>query len=87
MKKLVTISSLLLITACATPEQLAESKRLQQKADYDTCMSYGIRPKTELLANCLMQIDLTRQRNYYLNDDYYYPAPHIYGGVGFYHYH
>lgn len=85
MKKILIISSLLLITACATPEQITENKRLQQEADYNTCAAYGIRPKTDMFANCLMQLDLTRQRNYYHNDDYY-PAPHIYGGMGFYRY-
>ncbi len=87
MKKLLIISSFLLIAACATPEQLAENKRLQQQADFDTCASYGIRPKTDMFANCLMQLDLIRQKNYHRDDDYYRPAPHIYGGMGFYRYH
>lgn len=89
MKKLVIISSLLLITACATPEQLAENKRMQQQADRDTCASYGIRPRTDQFADCLMQLDLNRQRAYYYtNYDYYYrPEPHIYGGLGYYHFH
>jgi hypothetical protein len=86
MKKLLIISSLMLITACATPEQLAENKRLQQEDDYNTCASYGLSPKTDMFANCLMQLDLTRKRAYYRNDDYYYPPAHIHGGVGYYHY-
>ncbi len=85
MKKLFAITCILL-TACATPEQLAENKRIQQEADYNTCASYGIRPKTDMFANCLMQIDLTRQRNYY-RDYGYYPPPYVYGGVGYYRYH
>lgn len=85
MKKLLIVSSLMLITACATPQQIAENRRLQQQADYDTCAGYGLRPKTDMFANCLMELDLTRQRNYYRNDDYY-PPRHLYGGMSYLHY-
>ncbi len=78
MKKLLVICSLLVISACATPEQIAENKRLQQEADYNTCASYGIRPHTDMFAYCLMQVDLTRKQASYRTDTYYYPPAYIY---------
>lgn len=37
-----------------TPEQ-------QREADQQTCLSYGFKPKSEAMANCLLQINLDRR--------------------------
>jgi hypothetical protein len=88
MKK--TLLLLILLTACATPEQIAEQKRLQDEQDYNTCVDYGFRPHSDGFRNCLLQLDLARQqrREMYYHDSYYYGGyygPYRHGaGMGYY---
>ena len=71
-KTLFPLLGLLALSACATPEQLAEQQHLQRAYDEQTCANYGLRPGKEAFANCLMQLDLMRQQHYYYNDSHYY---------------
>ena len=82
MKKLLTLTALLLLPACVpTPEQAAENARMQAEADSNTCKSYGLRPGSEAFGNCRLQLDLARQRPYYY-DEPYWDRPHV--GMGYY---
>lgn len=80
MKKSVLIS-LLLLTACATPEQLAEQRRLQVEQDRQTCFDYGFRPRSDAFSNCMLQLEIARQQQQQYYDHYYGPRFH-----GSYHY-
>lgn len=81
MKRIILALTLLFLTACATPEQAAENRRLQAEADANTCMSYDLRPGSEAFGNCRLQLDLSRQQRYY---HYYDPYPRFYGGYHHY---
>lgn len=80
MKKLLPFCALLVLAACASPEQLAERKRLQDEQDFNTCVSYGFRPGSEAFGNCRLQLDLSRREAYQYNPYSY--RPHI--GTGIY---
>lgn len=82
MKKHLPILPLLFLAACATPEQLAQQKRLQEEADIATCRSYGLRPGSEAFGNCRLQLDLARQQQY--NSYYAYPARPYFGSSIYY---
>lgn len=71
---------ILLLSACATPEQIAMQKAAQEQADIETCLSYGLRRNSEAFGNCRLQLDLARQQRYYYSDPY--PRFHY----GYYHY-
>lgn len=74
MKILAPLALFLLLAACQTPEQIAQRKAMQEQDDFDTCVSYGLRPGSEAFGNCRLQLDLARQQRYYNNYDYpYYP--------------
>jgi len=75
MKRPLAISTLLVLAACATPEQIAERQRMQALQDDETCKNYGLRPGSEAFGNCRLQIDLARQQQYY----YYNTPPYHYG--------
>lgn len=80
MKKSVFLS-LLFLTACATPEEIAARREQQMQADYNTCVNdYGFKPKSDAARNCMLQIDIARQNR----DAYYNAYPRFHGG--FYHY-
>ena len=81
MKRALLISCLLL-SACATPQEMEAARQRQQQADADTCASYGFRARTEAFANCMLQLEIARQQRYY----YYDSGPHFTYGVGAYHY-
>jgi len=72
MKKLAPLMVFFLLAACQTPEQIAVRKQMQEQDDFDTCVSYGLRPKSEAFGNCRLQLDLARQQRYYNNYDYPY---------------
>lgn len=72
MKKLAPLSLLFLLTACATPEQLAQQRQQQEQDDIATCRSYGLRPGSEAFGNCRLQLDLARQQQYYYDHSTYY---------------
>lgn len=84
MKRILSIASLLLVAACATPEQLAAQRVAQEQADMETCRSYGLRPGSEAFGNCRLQLDLARQQQYYYDRNYYsgYYGPRF--GTGIY---
>lgn len=70
MKKIFLLS-LLFLTACATPEQIAEKKRLQLEQDRQTCRDYGFRPRSDAFSNCMLQLEIAReQRQYYYDSGY-----------------
>lgn len=77
MKKFAALTLLFTLAACQTPEQIAEQKRMQEENDIQTCMSYGLRPKSEAFGNCRLQLDLARQQRYY--NDYNYGYGYGYG--------
>lgn len=82
MKKLLALCSFMLLAACATPEQIAYQRQMQEQADFNTCAGYGLRPGSEAFGMCRLELDLARQRRYdYYQDRYYTPR----FGVG-YHY-
>lgn len=73
MMKYTMIVACLLLSACATPEQIAEQRQLQQQQDVETCRSYGFRPKSDAFSNCMLQLSIAReQRQYYRDNSYYY---------------
>ena len=69
----------LLCAACATPEQIEAQRQMQEQADFDTCVSYGLQPGSENFGMCLLELDLARQERY--NRATYY------GGYGYHHRH
>lgn len=73
MKKFLAFAALLMLSACATPEQIAAQQRQQALIDEETCKSYGLRPGSEAFGNCRLQIDLARQQQYYYYNSPAYP--------------
>ncbi len=67
-----------LAAGCATPEQIEAQHQMQEEADNETCLSYGLRPGSEAFGMCRLELDLVRQRQY---DDYRHHT-HYYGGYG-----
>ena len=79
MKKLALLLLPLTLTACESPEQMAKRRAIQEQNDYDTCVSYGLRPKSEAFGSCLLQLDIARQQSY----NYYHSYPDYYYGPRF----
>jgi hypothetical protein len=71
IKHLIPVLMLCGLSACATPEQLAERRRLQVEQDVETCKSYGLRPGTDAFGSCRLQLDLARHRQYDYDHSYY----------------
>ncbi|MFW0777999.1 MAG: hypothetical protein ACN2B6_09820 [Rickettsiales bacterium] len=82
--KYIIAFGFLLLSACATPEQIAARQEAQRQADYETCKSYGFRVKSDAFRNCLLQLDIARQQR---SSNYYYGGSyrHRHGtGIGYY---
>jgi len=86
MLKYLFICGCLVLSACATPEQIAARQEAQRQADYQTCKSYGFRTKSDGFRNCLLQLDIARQQR---NNNYYYGGGyrHRGSGIGYYLHH
>lgn len=52
----VLLVTMLLLAACANPEELA-------RQDRETCVGYGFTPGTDAFANCLMKTAQARETN------------------------
>lgn len=85
MKKYLLLLPLLL-SACATPEEIEARRQAQMQADYEVCKDYGFKQNSDALRNCMLQLELARQQRY--NNNYYYGGyyGHRYPGasVGYY---
>ncbi len=80
MRRFLPALTLCLLSACATPEQIAAARQQQEQMDAETCASYGLKPGGENFGMCLFQLDLARQQRYY------YDRPTFHYGVGAHHY-
>lgn len=81
MKNYAPIFLILLLAACATPEQIAAQREAQMKADYDVCVNgYGFKPNSDGARNCMLQLEIARQQRVY----YYDSGPRFH--YGYYHY-
>lgn len=63
MKKALPLL-LLLLAACATPQQLAEQKRLRDEEDRQICLGYGFDARSDAYRQCLLQLAIARQQRY-----------------------
>jgi hypothetical protein len=66
-----TLYGLVLIAALAGCTTMTPEER--RAADIQTCRSYGFRPNSDALANCLLQLDLDRraERRAAFNEPFY----------------
>ena len=62
--RLLFFTPLLFLTACATPEQIAQQRAMQEQADIETCKSYGLRPGSEAFGYCRLELDLAREQRF-----------------------
>ncbi len=79
-----TLAVCLLLTACATPEEIQAAKEAQMKADYNTCVNdYGFAPKSDAARNCMLQIELAREqmKNAATYNSYYGGHGHFGSGI------
>jgi len=78
-----------LLSACQSPEQLVAAQAQQEQDDYNTCASYGFRPKSDGFRNCLLQLDIAREQEQSYRNSYYYGSsywdrhPHFGSGIYF----
>lgn len=61
----VLLGALLILSACATPEERAKQGAAQQAQmradDQQRCVTYGFQPGSDGFAGCMMQIDQRRR--------------------------
>lgn len=54
MKYIITLSMALLLTSCVTPEERA-------RLDNEECLAMGFQEKSDQMANCRLQLNLSRK--------------------------
>ena len=74
---LLCLAVLVLLSACASPEQQAAIRQQQIEEDAQQCRAYGLKPRTEAFANCRMQLDLARKQRHH----YYQQEPVFRSGI------
>ena len=81
--KQITLCLLLLLSACATPEEIEAARQAQMQADYDTCVDdYGFKPKSDAARNCMLQLQIAREQINEVNSRPYYGYGYPYRAPG-----
>lgn len=80
MTYLVSIIMIIILTACATPEQRAAYQKMIDDQDHAECVKLGFTPKTDSYGDCRLRLKEMRIK---ANRPVYYPSI----GVGYHHHH